>query len=490
MLHHRQLITLLAFTLLFLTACANLKKRAQEQESAGNYDEAANLYERALKSNPKDPELATGLKSARDGVLSKRLIAVRQARLAGNQEQALNLLLETVQKEQAWGHPPRAAVAFTQNEETSFAFPFVNSKVKSAIDAKFPLQAEYWHRRYSAVFQSQEIQAKYTGLELAIAKSGKESCKHFLSLQKPQHPYFGDFAKSYCAHWGEPGKDLSRENEQKLSELYQSVAISGAVSNLPAEQQLSLQNELQSALEASPWFDVHGKKKVQITLQGNYTILHQKDLVNQVHQYPAQEPYEDFETVTRSRSVPYQASESRLDPATGKLTSVMVTKYRDESYTEQQKVVRYRSVTRHYPYNAIKHTQHLELAMALNAGIGPKGFATDLSDKADREGYQHDLNVVEVGLRPVRPDLVDPVQWIKGDFQKLRAQFLEKSTAEWVSLYCTPDAGSADLASSGDRIHKCTRAKLATAPSFIGEWYEKNLGVNVQVAQELLALQK
>src|SRR4051794_18068864 len=95
----------LAVLVAFL-GCSSLKKKAQESLEAGSYDRAMQLFEQYLRKNPDDSEALQGLKDARHGWIDKKLISVRMARLAGNQQQALDLLLEALNKEQNWKFLP------------------------------------------------------------------------------------------------------------------------------------------------------------------------------------------------------------------------------------------------------------------------------------------------------------------------------------------------------------------------------------------------
>lgn len=470
------------------TSCTSAQKRAQKHLESGNYEEAAAIYERLARSKSKDPEVIEGLKKARQGVISKRLIEVRMARMSGNADGALEQLWDVVRLENEWKEFPTAQTGFTQAEETGYLYSAFEGKLKAALETKFPLRAESAHRRYAPVFASGDTARKFQGWEKPIRQSGKESCKGFLAMGRKDLPYFGEFTRKYCAHFGEEVRDTGAETQAKLAELYHRIEVQGAIQSLPAELGHLMGQELQGALEETPWFDVKGKKKSAFVLKGEHVYQHSKDLVNMVHHYKAKEPYTDYRTVQKTRQIPYQDTEQRMDPVTRQVATVTVTKYRMESYSEQEKVVLEREVDRVYPYNAIKHQQRLELFVAAEGELGPKQLAVDLTEKASREGHQHDLKVTEIGLGPSRPELLDQHAWVKDQLKRVRAQFKEKANALWVSLYCSGGAteNGDGIAARGDAAHRCLKAQPAGIPASVNEWYEQNLGLSASAVQAMI----
>lgn len=469
------------------TGCASAKKRAGEQLEKGNFEAAAELYEKALASEPGDPEVLAALPKARDGALSNRLIDVRRSRAAGNQEQALEQLLAVLDVEKKWNHFPKSTVGFTQNEEVGLAFPYVQMKVRGALQQKFPLLGETIHQKYAPLFSGAELAAKHEALFKEVVKAGKDSCRHFEEQEKKQFPYFSDFVQTYCSHWGESTGSKVQDAAIKLNELYGSLKVEGAVQGLAQDLVDAIEDDLQSALQQTPWFDNKGQKKGQFKLTGTYSFAHTKDLTNLVHTYKVQEPYQVVEMVTKSREVPYQATETTVNPQTGATQTVQVNRTRTEYYQEPQNVVKYREATRQYPYNAIKHVQTSELALFTKGKLGSRDIGAEYGGKLQKEGYQHDLSNPEVGLAPSRPDLVEPHQWVRQESQKFKEAFRAKLLAEWTANFCTPESAAEGLAASGDRVQKCARSKPAEVPSFVADWFSQHLGVSMPAALDLLS---
>ena len=486
-MHNPTIVAVLSLVFL-ATACTSTQKRAEENLQAGNFEAALPLYERLHKSKPSDPAIAAGLETARDGVVSKRLISVRTTRMAGNQEQALNLLLETVQAEIQWGYGPKAKVAFTQSEEAGFALPYFEQRVKLALSEKHPLQAEVFHQRYQSVFQGGETVTRYAAAGARIKSAGKERCKEFGAKVTGAQPYYSEFVYRFCAHSGaEAPRDPARIAKSRSADLYKSVELSGEVAGLPSELVPSLQEAIRLGFEASPWFDGEGQKVAAVKITGKYTLDHQKDFVKEVQNYTVSEPYQELAKVTKIRKVDYTVTEMVRDPRTGASIQQPITRQRDEAYETQEIVTRNRDVAKVYQYNALRHRQKIELQVSGEGELGPRRTSFDLHEMASREGMEHDLDVPEAKLKPSRPNLIEPHGWTRENFGHVRSQISERASTLWASLYCSAGDAGTDLASTGNQVHRCLRAKPAGVPPYVNEWYVQNLGVPYAEADRLLS---
>jgi hypothetical protein len=458
-----------------------------ESLQAGSYEEALNLFESVLKEEPTDTEAQTGLRAARDGIIDKSLISVRMARLAGNQAQAIDLLMDVLKKEKSWQFTPRAKVAFTQSEESGFAVQYIQGRIRNSIQERKPLLAESVLNTYRPLFQDPEAIRQHDTLKKGVTQSGKESCMRFQQVDRRGSPYFSDFLSQFCSHYEEECRNCASWSKQKVRELYQDLSFSGSVSELSQELSNTLTEDLRSSFQESPWFDSLGDKKAKIQLTGKYGYSHQKDLSNQVYNYTAQEPYQAIENVLKSRQVPYQDYQNEYDPGTRKYRSVPVIKYRTEHYTEPQSVVRYRSVNKSYPYSALKHQQQVGLLFSGNSTLADRNIYFSFDNSESKVNYEHSLDIPKIGLRPSVPQLMDPVSWVKANSQKAKQQFKEKLQSEWISLNCQTDASTSDPIVLADRVQKCRRARVSSAPNFVRDWYENQLGVSFETAEQLLS---
>jgi hypothetical protein len=469
----------------FILGCTSLKKKADENLRAGSFEQAAILYEEVLQKNPNDAEARKGLTSARDGVLDQQLIQVRMARLAGNQQQAIQLLLDVIQKETRWNHTPRTNVAFTQSEESDFAVQFLRGKVRSVLEARFPLRAEHLLLEHRPLFQGEESRRNFDSLKKEILLRGRESCEGFKKGEVTRAPYFADFINRFCSHFQVTCEKCGDWGQKKYQDLYQKIDVSGEVSQVSPELFGLMQQEIQKGFQESPWYDPRGSKATLVQLKGNYQFTHQKNLVSLVHSYSENEPYETIEDVYKTRPVYYTDYEYRTNLKTGQTDRVPVEKSRTESYYEPQRVIRYRKVSKSYPYSALKHEQKLDLSVDGSYDLQGRTLHLGVQKTSNQESMEHHLDIPKIGLRPATPNLIESSKWLKETAGQFRNQMRDVSTEDWTRQYCR--VSSDDPSALQNQVHKCLRAKQSSIPGFVNEWYETQLGVDYRAAEALMA---
>ena len=472
-------IELITFLLLFTAACASTKKKAQENLEAGSFDSAVQLFEEVLQKDPNDVEAQTGLRQARDGSIDKTLIEVRMSRLASNPQNATDLLMSVLEKEHNWHFSPRANVAFTQNEETQMAAEYIQSKVQTSIQSNRPFQAEHFLVKYRRIFQAPPEKAHYQQLFKGVVDSGKKTCESFQRIHGKSTPYFADFLNRLCSHYEASCKTCFTWSQGKLHELYGMPDVSSTIVDLPQEFVPLMQNNFQSTFRETPWYDAKGVNKTSFLLTGIYKFSHQKNLVNLIQNYTAEEPFQTVEMV----SVPKEVSTQTWNPSTGTYTTTTHTEYRSEPQT----VTRYRTVDKTFPYSALKHQLNFDFSVNADTHLAGQSFHSSFQENFAQEGYEHNLDVPEVGLKPSVPQLTNAADWIKSESGKLNRQLKDKLQTEWISDFCKTDSSTSNADIWADRVQKCVRASTAQNSKFVQEWYENQLGVNFQTAEELLS---
>jgi hypothetical protein len=159
---------------LLLGGCTSLKGKAKDFLDAGAYEQALDYYQRAVDKDPADAEARSGLNLARTKYIDKKLIETRMARLGGNSQNAMDLLLDVVQKEKTWQFAPAGQVSGTQEEETAEGLRFLEAKSQQAISSDRPLLGLYFYKHYQPVFESSiisEAQRKESTLLLSVCSA-------------------------------------------------------------------------------------------------------------------------------------------------------------------------------------------------------------------------------------------------------------------------------------------------------------------------------
>jgi hypothetical protein len=461
-----------------VTACTTASKRAGEYMEKGLYDDAMRTYEDILRRNPNDTDAAAGLRAARSGWIGKRLIDVRMTRLAGNQAQALDMLLDIQAKEAQWGSAPAGNVGFTQSEEISYGIGFLDKSTADSLAQKLPLKAEVFLIKYAKLFAGSEQSRRYDQDRARTKEAGKASCKelHPAPALAVKHPYYYSFLQDYCEYWGEKTPDPS-ETAEKYREGYfdQIQASAQGVTNLPADVRAALADATKAAFERTAWYDSSGTQNLAVNIGGGYTMIDTRVPQFLQYVYTEQVPYTVYVDVQKSRTVSY--------------TENGLTKYRTETYTQSEPETRTRDVQRTYPYRGFQHDRKLILGLSTQLTIEKRPLDVELSETAQSGGIEHDENQPAIGLRPQHPPMVDPPGWLKAQSASFSQRFEQKLATLWREVYCGGAPGE-DIAVAGDAVQHCLRQKMSDPPSFAQNWYHDHFGVSVQEADTVLGDQK
>lgn len=489
------LCTALVALTLFLEGCSTAHKRAEKYLEAQAYDDAASTFEEILREDPKDADAVIGLQVARNKIIDTKLIQIRLSRMAGNQQNAIDMLLNLVDAENSWKLYPKGQVAFTQAEESSLALSFLKTKVKEYLAKKHPLPADIQLKRYRPIFEG-DLVTKFSMLQGEVQKYGRNRCENLSSEGSSKNlPYYAYFIRRFCAYWGGPQRETASTDDSRLAELFGRVEVTLRIKGIPQELSGVLTETLRDSFSDSPWYDPKGKKTVRVILDGDFLKRHEKEAVRLVHQYTEQVPYTAYVPVMQSRQVPYSSSSYQCDTVYGGYGQsaqvcgyVPVTKYRTEYYTETVAVTQYREVPRTQPYEADKHYQFLGLLVKGRVEFGSYQKVIEITEKSEETSFQHDWNLPEIGLTPKALELPDPLDWLKDQGKSVATQTAEAGSQLWTNLFCKPQVKDRSIASQGDQVHRCLKQHLGDPPKFAEKWYDSIIGQSVRETKDALAL--
>lgn len=455
---------------------------------AGAHLEAARTYEEILKKDPQDPEAKLGLTEARSRLIDSRLIDIRRARTSGNPEQGLDHLMALLNDQAKWGLNAHAAATLTQEEETEFGANLVAKKVTSANQANHPLRASSLLLRYRPLFQDKRA-SRHDALNAETERVGQKHCKKLQAMDLKKAPYFAEFVIKYCAYFKEESAQLADRIGHRAADLVNDVTVTVKIKDLPNESTPKFTENFRDALKRTAWYDAEGKQTIALTVDGTLEFSRQQVPVNLVHQYKEDEPYVEVIDVQKIRQVPYETTESRINPTTRAIEVVPVTKYRQETYIEKQSVTRTREVLKTYPYGAWKHMQHLKLALTGASTVAGRAVNFSLTEELNQNSFQHDLDLPAIGLKPAKLTLTDEGAWIDEQAKRASGLFEGKLAELWKDLYCS-GSEKLSLVASGEQVHRCLREQSGDAPEFAQGWYQKQLDMDMKEAMSLIGLKR
>ncbi len=482
---------LLGALALALSSCSGLRGKAADLHAQGAFLEAVQTYEAALQQNPHDEESLSGLKKSRTAFLDKRLIEVRKARLATNRLLAIDILLEVVQLERQWDFFPGGPLANTQEEESVEALRFVEVQAMQSRTKERPLWGLYLLQHYQPIF-SGSLASRRDFLLKEVATSGKKQCMGLARSESSKFPYFSEFVRKVCTAWGIPNQGSNHGAIGKKATLYRAIQVAPQISGLKPAHRSALNAALESAFQESPWYDAKGSLTLKLPLKGSFHLSHTRNPENRVHGYSVQVPFTDYQTVTKTRQVPYTAQFETCERNPENYRKICEprseTRYRSENYTVQEPITRYQNTPRSLPYDGIAHEQTLQLHIEGELRLGDTVHPLRLDAQSFKSGFEHKWNMPNIGLAPERAHLEDPQVWMRYQADLLGTDLRAAAEDIWVDLYCKPMNSEPSLVATGDLVHRCLRQLHRTPPEFAESWYSRFMGLTVAQADEVLKL--
>lgn len=466
--------------------CATPAERGKKALEEGNFEQAAHYYAIAAQSKPEDPEIKAGLQKARTELLGVQLIQVRQARLAGSIDQALDLLLDVQRKESEWGLTVGGKVAFTQEEEVGMGWQAFKKQILDRVAQKSPALAT--HRRYKLyepLFGSKFKDWAPVGAE--VSRQGKADCTALRKEAGKGHPYYERWLGQYCQYWGEegPGGD---ESVAKMGVGAIDFVIKAEA--IPLEVRGALKESVEARFRETPWYHPKGGKRLKLEIEAQFSQKREKTGTVLVQNYMESQQYVAQRLVTKQRQVPRSVVKYVLDPATGQSVPRETVEYVTESYTESEPYQDTRQVERTYRYPAWKHEQELSLAVAGEAELDGSKLTVTHSEKSVASGIEHDEEQPAMGLHRSRPGLPEPPQWLREQVLVFADRLKARANQLWSDQYCQAESGGGSNPSvtSSERVQRCWAARPTPTPAYVEEWFRSRTGLSAADASQSLGL--
>lgn len=439
------IILLYAF---FLTGCATRYKKALSLMADKNYDEALVILEKLTTEDPKDSDYQVALKQAKLGVIDQSLIRVRMTRLANNNQESLETLRKTFDKEIEWNLFPTGAVAFTQNEEIGEAFNTLIKEVASLNQKGKHLRVLYLIARYKTLFTEQKQKAFDIFYSEGIERAKTFCVEKSKSVQSKTH-YYNLLIQKWCNY---AGKKITIPPTN--SPLYASVKLknTSAIDVLFLDRLTFKINSMQPKLG---WIDLNSKQDLIFNAQGFYRYNDYRHREFRNHTYS--------ETVTEKTYV----TKSEQDPVTGKIVTHSVPA--DISH----------QVQRNYPYYEWVTEQVLDSQLSLIAESERRlpDFSDLYSGKA--KSFSHDYSVPNIGLYPHKTgQIYTTEEWaniVSDTYLKSISSYLQKNFDD---LFCKTLSASQNKIELINQSLMCLRQTAKSPPSLVSQTFEAEYQMN------------
>jgi hypothetical protein len=439
------------------SSCSTLTKQAKEQLENKNYDEALILYDRLVSEKPNEGEALEGQRKSREGVIDKNLIRVRLARLGQNYQESLDLLREIVIKERQWNLYPSGAVAFTQSEETTEAKNILNAQLHSIQKEKKPLKSLYWIERYRTIFD-EKYQVYLGNFKNSAYQEGEVQCKAWTKTVSAEFPFWSQFVKRFCT---------TMKVESKFADFDKKLFLKADVFSektfMPIPLQQMIASDVSKVFNSTGWYDPAAKKKLTLTLNGNYRFDESKVRERRVHSYNVSVPYTEY------------VEHDRVD-STGK------------SYKVSEPVTKYRDEQRQYGYFGILIDQRIDFDSNLKPDIlAINSFHFSFNKVA--EDFVHTENIPSMKLYPMEPDKTkSEPRWLVQISNDFSLELKKSLIADFKHNFCDSLSESMNSNTLSDRSLLCLRETLPSPVAVTERHFQDKFGLTVAETGSLIHL--
>ena len=283
---------------------------------------------------------------------------------------------------------------------------------------------------------------------------------------------------------------------------YQSLEL-----NRTSGPRVSIEDEVKGTafrlgFQKSPWFSSDAKTPLTLTVHGQLEQQLKRTPTFLTHSYTDTETVEELETVSKTRKVPFQASEL-VRQSDGSQRLENVTRFREESYLAQEKVKKTRNVPKTLRFAATHIAQEMDWNLEIAEPLSSQNFTFQFKRKESRQGNEHSEVNPQIGLKPLRFDPLTPPVFLEKHREALATEFEVALRAHWVSKFCKPTAplsieklGMAIHPSQDqtllERVEVCLHGIPAKtrAPAFAEELYQNRYGITVAQWREIPELSK
>lgn len=453
---------ILASLLLLLVACSSHKKAAIKLTEEGLHEAALEQWVLAYQKDKDDPEVLAGLRICQEKVSNDRLVRIRDLRNANDDEKALEELQSLMGLQSKHGIQLDFNSSTFQGRETALLWKHQKSQVMNLASQKKPLAAEVRYRKFANVFQSMP---EYATLKTSIDQAGVLQCKTLRKGLKGK-PFYRSFVTQYCKFF-EPNLAVKPTAETISTVLFANPSVSIKIEGSDEDMTAKMNKALAEGFEASAWYHPEAMKSVAVNVGGRYKWNKYSETISQSHDYTVEIPYTAYESVRKTKEVPYSDSEYRCVGSDCKYETV--TKYKTETYYESEPVTRYREETRVHHYKATKRRMEFEVVLNGNIAIDKLRFPFSFLKEETENKILHDENLPNIGLKPKTEDVTKPIA--KFEYYSLLAggDLRIDLDSLWIKQFCSTP--------SEENVLRCRKAP-SYPEAFVDTWFLNNFGLS------------
>lgn len=424
---------------LAMTACSSLVDKGDKLFEAGEFEDAAEFYQRALHRDPDNVDATIGLKRAQEKIIDRGLIDVRMLRLSSNLEGAAQRLEQIMRNEKAWGVQALGAVAVTQKEETRFARGWLAQEGKRLADGQFPDQYRYFEREYAFLIGSSvALKNELSKRNGKVEQKGKQLCQQLVRSVEGQRFFLNDFTRKYCAMWQKPVTlVVDSIDKTRYSALLVDNRIRFAM-DFGNSQYGTFNQYVESLSETfreSIWYAAKGRGVLAVNAKGAVKYSRHSRTVQRYANY----------TVSNKTKTKNSAGEE---------------------------VVKMHEVDKIHRYIARVYTEEFFVDVVLQTVIDGKPLTRSTTFQDSHQTESHNENFPLAYLQPQSPSFMDLPSVYGTEIHSLKNDFLAALNQQWQNNYCENNLGG----EYGETVLRC--AEVNPEHTYVNTWFANKFGLN------------
>lgn len=465
-------IIILLFSFLIFN-CSSLTENGYTALNDSKYEEALNLFQRAILENKNDEKAIQGLKTTQKAWIEKKLIEVRLLRLAQNFGESEILLKNLISNQNEWQVFPSGAAFSTQKEEIQFLTDRITNNIHQYLKKNNPLAAQIEYIKNKKLMND-TLKVNTLNLEKQIDKVGKEFCNQTEKTINSNDFFTFEWLKKTCEVWNYNLKEKKLVTSVKL---FKSLSINTLIEGLNEDETSSLQKAITDSFLKSKWYDPQGILNLSITLKGQFKSQQNELEINRTAHYTIEEPYE----VSKIRIK--ETSKKENNSVLGSLLFLMSNKNErsidNHDGTETVYETKYKTVDKYFPYVAVEVSATKEIQAKLDALLHDQIFSTQINGTYNLKSDRHNQNFPQAGLTPQNPKIISNKDWITTVYPNWTNKLTDELKKHWLNRFCLTIENNSTL-SIREQILRCTHQVDTNIPSLVKDYFKQNYEVKFE----------
>lgn len=438
--------------LMLLGGCSSNMKKGDNMMEAEQYDEAVMYYEKALKGDPGDEEIAQKLYEARTRMVYAHLIKVRLQRQGQQPKAAAVLLNQSLKNIKRWKIIADSGVKATIEEEVMEAGFWLNKEL-SFLGSQDKYNQYFYHLvQFDEIFDTglaDQANKQYTE---SMKSKGKQQCNKMKRELTPQSHFLFDIWQAYCGVFGIQGKYSLKADSTRFKRLQVSSRGVKVTHNSGISAKIVSKN-IERQLSNNLWIDSSGSKTLNLALNGNIS-------------YSKSQRAKTFTRIYKDKKETFELVKDPKNPK-----------------KEVRKLIHSKPLTKKVEFKGKEYTEKvahkLELLVRMN---GQSVSVSDRSSSRTHKTQSHSTYFKSEGIRPLSPKFFNKDSWLSGMSNELSQDMLSNMNEMWEQAYCESTAKNLVLANN-EAPARC--AKLNPLHPKVNAWTQQQFDLTYMQLQTL-----